>query len=326
MQSWTTIFSAHLKCNFCRLVYNFGYILAICELSMKLVTFIHNQQTQIGAVIDQCVVAASGKIANAENMIAFLTAGSAALQSMQYLIDSGKHRLALSEVNLLSPIPRPGKFLGLGLNYADHIHETGREKPQYPTFFTKQSTCVIGVGTAIHCPKISDKVDYEGELAFIIGKRCRNVPLDQAHTVIAGYTICNDVTVRDWQQRTPTWTLGKSFDTHGPLGPWLVTADEIADPHQLQLKTWVNDELRQNANTNQMLFNCYEMVAYLSQAMTLEPGDVISTGTPSGVGVKMSPRGYLKPGQTVRIEIEAIGTLINPVIAEPESFVVPPLL
>jgi 2-keto-4-pentenoate hydratase/2-oxohepta-3-ene-1,7-dioic acid hydratase in catechol pathway len=128
--------------------------------------------------------------------------------------------------------------------------------------------------------------------------------------------------VRDWQQRTPTWTLGKSFDTHGPMGPWLVTADEIADPHNLSLKTWVDDELRQNANTGDMLFNCYEMVAYLSQVMTLEPGDVISTGTPAGVGVKMQPRGYLKPGQTVRIEIEGLGALVNSVIDEPADFFV----
>lgn len=287
---------------------------------MKLVTFSHNGQSRMGAVIDDCVVMASGNIACADNMIAFLTAGAAGLAAMQNLIDSGSHRIPLNEIKLSAPIPRPGKFLGIGLNYADHISETGRDKPEYPTFFTKQSTCVIGDGDAIQCPKVSEKVDYEGELAFVIGKRCRHVSVEQARQVIAGYTICNDVTVRDWQQRTPTWTLGKSFDTHGPLGPWLVTADEIADPHNLSLKTWVDDELRQNANTAEMIFNCYEMVAYLSQAMTLEPGDVISTGTPAGVGVKMKPRGYLKPGQTVRIEIEGIGTLRNPVVAEPDDF------
>jgi 2-keto-4-pentenoate hydratase/2-oxohepta-3-ene-1,7-dioic acid hydratase in catechol pathway len=176
---------------------------------------------------------------------------------------------------------------------------------------------VIGDGQAIECPKISDKVDYEGELALVIGRRCRHVSLDDAPNAIAGFTIVNDVTVRDWQARTPTWTLGKSFDTHGPMGPWLVTADEIADPHKLTIKTWVDDELRQDANTEQMIFNCYELVAYLSQAMTLEPGDVISTGTPSGVGVRMKPKGYLKPGQRVRIEIDGIGVLSNPVIAEP---------
>jgi 2-keto-4-pentenoate hydratase/2-oxohepta-3-ene-1,7-dioic acid hydratase in catechol pathway len=145
--------------------------------------------------------------------------------------------------------------------------------------------------------------------------------VEKAAQVIAGFTIANDVSVRDWQVRSPTWTLGKSFDTHGPLGPWLVTADEIHNPHQLDLKTWVDNELRQHANTEQMIFSCYEMVAYLSTVMTLEPGDVITTGTPSGVGVKMQPRGYLKAGQTVRIEIEGIGTLSNFVMNEPEDLV-----
>ena len=153
----------------------------------------------------------------------------------------------------------------------------------------------------------------------MIGKRCRHVPLEKAHQVIAGFTIANDVSVRDWQMHSPTMMIGKSFDTCGPLGPWLVTPDEISNPHNLGIKTWVDKELRQNANTNQMIFNCYEMIAYLSQAMTLEPGDVITTGTPSGVGVKMQPRGYLKVGQTVKIEIEGIGELTNSVINEPDT-------
>ena len=288
---------------------------------MKLLTFLHQGQSKIGAVVDNSIVVATGNIDHADTMIAFLTSGASGLNALQNLIDSGNHRINFADVILQSPIPRPGKLLGIGLNYADHIGETGLEKPEYPTFFTKQSTCVIADGKAIHCPKVSDKVDYEGELAFVIGKRCRNVSVEQAHEVIAGYTICNDVTVRDWQFRTPTWTIGKSFDTHGPLGPWIVTKDEIADPHNLSLKTWVDDELRQNANTGEMIFNCYEQIAYLSQAMTLEPGDVISTGTPSGVGVKMKPRGYLKAGQVVRIEIEGIGQLQNPVINEPDNFI-----
>lgn len=289
---------------------------------MKLLTFKYQNRVQIGAKIDQNVVVATGNIADAEDMISFLAAGEKARLALQSLITTGQQRIALAEVQILAPILRPGKFLGLGLNYADHISETGRDKPEYPTFFTKQSTCVIGSGAAIHCPKVSEKVDYEGELAMVIGKRCRHVDLESAAEVIAGYTICNDVTVRDWQQRSPTWTLGKSFDTHGPLGPWLVTADEIDDPHSLQLQTWVDDELRQNANTREMIFNCFEVIAYLSQIMTLEPGDVIITGTPSGVGVKMQPRGYLRPDQVVKIEIEGIGTLINPVKAEPDGFVV----
>lgn len=286
---------------------------------MKLVTFRHKQHIGIGAVVGDTVVDASGCNNIPNNMIDLLSAGEAAKSLLQQLIDSGHNRLPLAEVKLLAPVPRPGKFLGISLNYADHIGETGLEKPEYPTFFTKQSTCVIAHGEAIHRPKVSEKVDYEGELAFVIGKRCRHVPLEKAHEVIAGYTIANDVSVRDWQIRSPTWMLGKSFDTHGPLGPWLVTADEISDPHNLDIKTWIDDELRQNSNTRYMIFNCYEMIAYLSQAMTLEPGDVIATGTPSGVGVKMKPRGYLKPGQTAMIEIEAIGTLSNPVIEEPES-------
>ncbi|MGD0959634.1 MAG: fumarylacetoacetate hydrolase family protein [Methylomonas sp.] len=289
---------------------------------MKLVSFLHKMQPQIGAITDENVVIASGNIPGGDTMLNFLASGESGRNALKKLIDSGLHRTPLSAVQLMAPVLRPGKFLGLGLNYADHINETGRRKPDYPTFFTKQSTCVIGPGAAIHCPKVSEKVDYEGELAVVIGRRCRHVSVENAAEVIAGYTICNDVTVRDWQQRSPTWTIGKSFDTHGPLGPWIVTGDEIGDPHNLSIKTWVDDELRQNANTGEMLFNCYETIAYLTQAMTLEPGDVITTGTPSGVGVKMQPRGYLRPGQTVRIEIEGIGALCNPVIAEPEGFIV----
>lgn len=282
---------------------------------MKLATFTYQNQTRIGAVIENQIVDGLGDASLPSDMITFLEQGDSALQKMQRLISSETHRILLADVKLLAPIPRPRKFLGIGLNYADHIDETGLEKPEYPMFFTKQSSCVIGHGTAIEMPLVSEKVDYEGELAFVIGKRCKNVSVENAHNVIAGFTIVNDVTVRDWQFRTPTWTIGKSFDTHGPMGPWMVTADEIPNPHALSLKTWVDDDLRQNSNTSYMMFNCYEMIAYLSQAMTLEVGDVITTGTPSGVGVKMKPRGYLKAGQVVKIEIEGIGLLVNSVIA-----------
>jgi 2-keto-4-pentenoate hydratase/2-oxohepta-3-ene-1,7-dioic acid hydratase in catechol pathway len=286
---------------------------------MKLATFTHNQETRVGAVVDGFVVDSKKNTKIPATMLEFLSAGAHALEAMRQQIECGEDRIALEEVKLCAPVPRPGKYLGVALNYADHIEETGRDKPEYPSFFTKQSTCVIGHRDAIHRPKVSDKLDYEGELAFVIGTRCRHVPVDKAHRVIAGFTIANDVSVRDWQFRSPTFTLGKSFDTHGPLGPWLVTSDEIGDPHNLNLKTWIDDDLRQNSNTRHMIFNCYEMIAYLSQAMTLEPGDVIATGTPSGVGVKMNPRGYMLPGQTARIEIEGIGTLVNPIIEEPEG-------
>jgi len=290
---------------------------------MKLVTFTYQGISRVGAVVDNTVVDSLGRADIPQTMLEFLAAGQAALDALQQLIDSQQQRIALSDVKLMAPIPRPGKFLGVGLNYADHIAETALEKPEYPTFFTKQSTCVIADGEAIHVPKVSEKLDYEVELAFVIGKRCRHVSLENAHKVIAGYTLVNDVSVRDWQFRTPTWTLGKSFDTHGPMGPWIVTADEINDPHNLNLQTWIDDELRQSSNTQHMIFNCYEMIAYLTLAMTLEPGDVIATGTPSGVGVKMKPRGYMKAGQTVKIEIEHVGSLVNPVIDEPNDFVLP---
>jgi len=287
------------------------------------VTFTHQGISRVGAVVGNAVVDSLGQADIPQTMLVFLAAGQPALNALQQLIDSQQQRIALSTVKLMAPIPRPGKFLGVGLNYADHIAETALEKPEYPTFFTKQSTCVIAQGEAIHVPKVSEKLDYEVELAFVIGKRCRHVSLENAHKVIAGYTLVNDVSVRDWQFRSPTWTLGKSFDTHGPMGPWIVTADEISDPHNLNLKTWVDNELRQSSNTQHMIFNCYEMIAYLTQAMTLEPGDIIATGTPSGVGVKMKPRGYMKAGQTVKIEIEHIGSLVNPVIDEPDGFILP---
>ncbi len=289
---------------------------------MKLITFTHNNETRVGAVADNEVIDSRGDVELPQNMIDFLTAGPTAMQKMQHLIDGGNFRLPLSEVKLHAPVPKPGKYLAICLNYGEHISETGMNKPEYPTFFNKQTTCIIADGEAIHRPRVSEKLDYEGELAMVIGKRCRHVPKQLAHKVIAGFCIANDVSVRDWQIRSSTVTLGKSFDTHGPLGPWLVTFDEIGNPHNLDLKTWVDDELRQNSNTGQMIFDCYEMIEYLTTAMTLEPGDIIATGTPSGVGVTMKPRGYLRPGQTVKIAIEKIGTLINPVIDEPGSTVI----
>lgn len=284
---------------------------------MKLISFTYQGISRIGAVIGNKIIDGLNAPDIPNTMVEFLAAGDSAREALQTLINANNTSLELDAITLLAPIPRPPKFLGIGLNYADHIAETALEKPEYPTFFTKQSSCVIAQGEAIHLPKVSEKLDYEGELAFVIGKRCRHVSIDQAHEVIVGYTIVNDVTVRDWQFRSPTWTLGKSFDTHGPMGPYLVTADEIQDPHNLNIKTWIDDELRQSSNTQHMIFNIYEMIAYLSQAMTLEVGDVITTGTPSGVGVKMKPRGYMQAGQTVKIEIEQLGYLSNPIIQEP---------
>jgi 2-keto-4-pentenoate hydratase/2-oxohepta-3-ene-1,7-dioic acid hydratase in catechol pathway len=230
-------------------------------------------------------------------------------------------RLALDDVALLSPAT-PRKYLAIALNYADHIAESGMEAPQVPMFFNKQVSCVVGPGADIHRPKVSDMLDYEGELAIVIGRRCRHVSVEDAPEAIAGYTIANDVSVRDWQLRAMTMTIGKSFDTHGPLGPWLVTPDELGDPQKLGIRTFVNDEQRQDGNTSEMVFGCAEQVSHLSEACTLEPGDVIATGTPAGVGssVQPFPSGFMKPGDTVRVEIDGIGELRNSVIEEPDGF------
>jgi 2-keto-4-pentenoate hydratase/2-oxohepta-3-ene-1,7-dioic acid hydratase in catechol pathway len=238
--------------------------------------------------------------------------------------DNRGERHPLDEVRLLAPV-LPRKYLAIGLNYADHIAESGMEAPQFPVFFNKQATCVVGPGDDVHMPWVSNLLDYEGELAVVIGERCRHVPEERAHEVIAGYTIANDVSVRDWQLRTPTMTIGKSFDTHGPLGPWLVTPDELGDPHDLTLKTYVNDELRQDSNTGEMIYDCFAQVAHLSEAFTLEPGDVIATGTPAGIGAVRQPfpEGLLKVGDVVRIEIDGIGELVNTVVEEPDGYVAP---
>ncbi|HEY7626196.1 MAG TPA: fumarylacetoacetate hydrolase family protein, partial [Ilumatobacteraceae bacterium] len=227
-------------------------------------------------------------------------------------------RLALSAVKLEAPIAQPPTFLAIGLNYADHVTESGSKKPEgAPVVFNKQITCVIGPGDGIEVPTVApDWVDYEGELGVVIGTRCRNVSVDDAASVVAGYLIVNDVSVRDWQRATPTMTMGKSWDTHGPIGPWLVSADEVGDPHDLTIQTWVDGDLRQDASTKLMLNNCWELIAHLSTAFTLLPGTVIATGTPAGVGFVMKPPRCLKPGSTVRIEIDKLGVLENPVIAQ----------
>jgi 2-keto-4-pentenoate hydratase/2-oxohepta-3-ene-1,7-dioic acid hydratase in catechol pathway len=236
----------------------------------------------------------------------------------------GGDRHPLEEVRLLAPV-RSRKYLAIALNYADHIAESGMDAPETPVFFNKQVTCVVGPGDDVHMPRVSNLLDYEGELAIVIGERCRHVSEERAPEVIAGYTIANDVSVRDWQLRAPTMTLGKSFDTHGPLGPWIVTADELGDPHGLSIRTYVNDELRQDGSTSEMVYDCFAQVAHLSEAFTLEPGDVIATGTPAGIGAVRQPfpEGLLKVGDVVRVEIEGIGSLENTVVDEPDGFVAP---
>jgi 2-keto-4-pentenoate hydratase/2-oxohepta-3-ene-1,7-dioic acid hydratase in catechol pathway len=222
----------------------------------------------------------------------------------------------LAGATLLPPVARPPKFLAIGLNYADHVAEANLATPEFPVVFAKLGSSVNGPFDAVERPRVSDQLDYEGELGFVIGRRCRHVSAAEAPSVIAGFLVVNDVSVRDWQTRTPQWTLGKSFDTHGPIGPWLTTADEVGDPHALGIRTWVNGELRQESNTKHLIFDCYALVEHLSAACTLEPGDVIATGTPAGVGMLMDPPRMLRAGDVVRVEIDRIGAIENRVVDE----------
>jgi 2-keto-4-pentenoate hydratase/2-oxohepta-3-ene-1,7-dioic acid hydratase in catechol pathway len=287
---------------------------------MRLCTFREGGAAKLGAIVDDEVVdLAEAAPALPRDLAALLAGGPDALAQAARAAASGRRRVALDAALLGPPLLRPPKFLAIGLNYADHIAESGVEPPKLPTVFNKQSTCVAGPRDPIHLPRVSSALDYEGELGFVVGRRCRHVPRARAHEAIAGYLVVNDVTVRDWQLRVPTWTMGKSFDTHGPIGPWLTTADEIGDPHGLRLRTLVNGEVRQDSNTKQLVFDCYALVEHLSTAFTLEPGDVVATGTPGGVGIAQKPPRLLQAGDVVRVEIEGLGALENRVIPEPDS-------
>ena len=229
------------------------------------------------------------------------------------VVSTGAQRHPLDAVRLHAPVPDPPAILAIGMNYRAHVAEMGREPPEYQYWFNKQRTSIAGPGDPIVIPSVSDMVDYEGELAMVIGRRCHHVPAARAMEVVAGFTVINDVSTRDWQWRTPTFTMGKSFDSHAPCGPWLVTTDEVDDPGRLRLRTWVNDELRQDSTTADLIFGCCAMIQYLTTAFPLEPGTVIATGTPAGVGASFDPPQFLSAGDVVRIDIEGIGELRNPV-------------
>jgi len=225
----------------------------------------------------------------------------------------------LGDVVLDAPVDDPQKYLGIGMNYREHAEEARRAGIPIPTsqlWFNKQVSCIVGPHDDVHKPAVSDQLYYEIELGVVIGRRCRHVPVEAARDVIAGYLVCNDVSVRDWlQKRSPTFTLGKSFDTHGPIGPWLTTDDEIADPLALRMTLTVNGEVRQDFTTGDMIYDIYAQIAYLTQVMTLMPGDILATGTPSGIG---APTGrFLAIGDVVRAEIGGLGVIENRVVEEP---------
>ncbi|HYR95853.1 MAG TPA: fumarylacetoacetate hydrolase family protein [Candidatus Binatus sp.] len=267
------------------------------------------------------------------DMLSFLQAGEPALDAaraaLAHVQEHGRgentdraglvFRLDEPGFRLEAPVVRPGKILAVGVNYKDHAAEAKMELPAHPMIFSKVTTCVNRPGGPIHRPRVSAFLDWEGELCFVIGKHARHVPAARALEHVAGYMIGNDVSVRDWQVHSRTMMMGKGFDTHGPIGPWLVTRDEVPDPHVLDLKTWVNGVIKQDSNTRHLIFGVEALIEYLSQAFTLEPGDVVFTGTPSGVGFARSPREFMKAGDVVRVEITGLGALENPVVEEPEA-------
>jgi 2-keto-4-pentenoate hydratase/2-oxohepta-3-ene-1,7-dioic acid hydratase in catechol pathway len=300
---------------------------------MKLVTYQYRDDEQRLGVIhaNEVVDVVSSDAGLPRTMIDVLRAGEDGMSALRSVLKGNGERVPLAQVRLCPPIPQPSKYLALGANYMKHLEEFAKSHPRASApstkvqhWFNKQVSCIVGPHDPIHLPRCSkEHLDFEGELGIVIGTRCRHVPPDRALQMIAGYLVCNDVSVRDWQALSPTATMGKSFDTHGPVGPWLTTADEVADPGALRVRTWIDDELRQDGNTAEFIHTIPQMIAFLTTAFTLEPGDILSTGTPAGVGGAQVPPRYMKAGQRCRIQIEGLGEINNPVIDEPESTTLP---
>jgi acylpyruvate hydrolase len=286
---------------------------------MKLVTFIHNGQSRIGALSGNGAIVDLNR-ANPQlptDMLAFLAGGAETKALAEKAVASALPSavVAQSAVTLQAPLTRPGKILCIGLNYRDHAAESNQPIPDHPTVFAKYNNTVVGPGAAIVLPTVTEKVDYEAEFAFVIGRTARNVAAADALDYVAGYLPFNDVSARDYQMRTSQWTVGKTFDTFGPMGPALVTSDEIANPHDLDISLTINGEVLQSSNTSNLIFSVNELIADLTSFMTLEPGDLISTGTPSGVGSARKPQRWLRAGDVVAVTVEGLGTLENPVVA-----------
>ncbi|TAJ73457.1 MAG: FAA hydrolase family protein [Phenylobacterium sp.] len=284
---------------------------------MKLATFTAGGPPELGLVqtgdagADRIVSISRAAPQLAADMIELIAAWPTAQREVRAIGELGDHALGLCEVRLLAPVTRPGKIFAIGLNYADHIAESGVAAPEHQVWFAKAATAANGPFDPIAIPP-GGYVDYEAEMVAVVGVGGRNIDRDAAADAVFGYCVGNDATERAWQHRTPQWTLGKSFDTHAPFGPWITTADEAGDPHALAIRGLVNGEMRQESNTRHLVFDVWDQVTHLSQAMTLEPGDLIFTGTPGGVGAAMKPPRFLKDGDRVRIEIEGLGAIENP--------------
>lgn len=278
---------------------------------MKLATYTANGQTRCGIVVGDRIIDC-GLGATMLDLIRDWEELRPALEARA----AAGGGVPLSSVRLEAPVLRPGKIFAIGLNYADHIEESKMETPQRQVWFTKAQTSVNGPYDDIEIARGTMTNDYEVELVAVIGKGGKHISAAQAPAAVFGYCVGNDVTERMWQHATPQWSLGKSFDTHAPFGPWIVTADEVGDPHTLGLRCFVNGEKRQDSNTRHLVFNIWQQIEHLSLGMTLEPGDVVFTGTPGGIGAAMDPRQFLKPGDVVRCEVDGLGHIEGAMVAE----------
>jgi acylpyruvate hydrolase len=318
------------------------------EVRMRLVTYQHERQSRVGAQLEGQIVdlnrayqallnhscnideLAVADVRVPADMIGLLRGGEISLRAAREAAAFVREQLtasdnspglegivyAMERVSLLPPVLHPSKVICLGLNYRAHAAEAGMAVPEYPVLFHKVAGSLIGHNQPIVVPRISSKIDYEGELAIIIGRRGKYIAEDEALFYVAGYTVANDVSARDLQFRTSQWTTGKMLDTFGPLGPALVTRDEVADPNALSIKTTLNGQVMQDGNTADMIFRVPFIVSYISEIVTLEPGDVILTGTPPGIGNTRTPQVFMKPGDTITVEIEGLGKLTNPLVGE----------
>jgi len=283
---------------------------------MKLATFTQGKRTRIGVVEGDRIADVTATADLPQDMLSLLRQGADGVKRVAAALDKAP-RLALKDVRLEAPIPNPPKFLAIGLNYENHVKEVGAKRPDFPSCFAKLSNAFNGPYDPVQRPRVSEALDYEVELGVVIGKRGRHISQADAPAHVAGYCVINDVSVRDWQKMTSQVVLAKNFDTHAPFGPWITTADEVGDPHKLRIGTLVNGERRQDSNTSDMIFNCYHLIEIVSRAMTLEPGDVISTGTPEGVALGMKTPLWMKVGDVVRCEIEKLGFIENRIVEEP---------
>ena len=295
---------------------------------LKLIRFLHSDTESYGFLINQDKVMDLRSLSEITmvrlppDLQGLVSLGQEGIRLVEQVVhnssedDKKRATLQIDDITLLAPISSPPKIICLGLNYRDHAEEIGAKIPEEPIFFMKPRTAIIGPNAPIILPSFVKQLDYEVEMAIVIGKRGKNIPVSAAREYIFGYTAFNDVSARDIQFKDKQWTRGKSFDTFAPIGPCITTANQIKNPNDLRICTRVNGELRQNSSTKNMIFNVYEIVYHLSRVMTLEPCDIIATGTPGGVGVFIKPEPkFLSPGDIVEVEVEGVGTLRNPVVA-----------